>query len=87
MMEIQMQDLRNYNATLQSMVNQQVIPKPEVCFWENIKPHMKVIAKRLILGSDSTRNRPFPREEQMKETILDAFNVSATDTNTRRVFE
>jgi hypothetical protein len=66
MMEIQMQDLRNYNATLQSMVNQQVIPKPEVCIWENIKPHMKVIAKPLISGSDPTRNRPFPREEHMK---------------------
>jgi hypothetical protein len=51
---------------LQSMVNQQVIPKPEVCIWENIKPHMKVIAKPLISGSDPTRNRPFPREEHMK---------------------
>lgn len=85
-LESQVQDLRSHITSLQSVINNQVSVKPDVCTWEKIKPHMKVLSKQLILGLDPQKNRPYPRDDHIKEAILEEFNVLPTDTYTRNLF-
>ena len=88
-LEAQINDLRANNRLLQALVNNQVNenPTPDVAKWELIKPHMKKISKKLMLGVDPTRNRMFPEEEHMKEEILAVFNVGEGDIFKRSAFE
>jgi len=48
---------------------------------------MGAIAKCLMLKLDPTKNRPFPREEHIKEAILEAFDTFLIDNMTRKVFD
>jgi len=88
-LEQQVQDLKDQNALLKTLVHKITYdePKPEVARWELVKTHMAAISKRLMLGLDPKKNRPFPREEHIKEAILEAFDTSPTDSMTRKVFD
>jgi len=87
--ELQVQDLREENALLKSLLQKNAFedPKPEVARWEFVRTHMPGIAKQLMLGLNPRKNRPFPREEHMKEAVLEAFNTPLSDTITRKVFD
>ena len=88
-MELQVQDLREQNALLKSLLQKNIFdePKPEVARWELVKTHMAPVAKQLMLGLNPRKNRPFPREEHMKEAILEAFGTSISDSVTRKFFD
>lgn len=88
-LEQQVQDLRDENAFLKTLAHKNVHDesKPEVARWELVKAHIEAIAKRLMLGLDPRKNRPFPKEEHIKEAILEAFDTPPTNTMTRKVFD
>ena len=88
-LEAQIQDLWSTNRLLQSLLNNQLCkaPCPKVARWECIKPHMKSISKRLMLGLDPVRCTMFPKTKYIKATILDAFHVAEDDFPKRNIFE
>ena len=88
-LEAQIQDLHSNNRLLQSLLNNQLseAPRPEVARWECIKPHMKSISKRLMLGLDPIRCMMFPKIEHIKAAILDAFHVAEDDFPKKNIFE
>lgn len=87
-LEGQTQDLRTHNRLLQGPLNQHIHknPLPEVATWEVVQPPMKGISKRLMLGLDLVKTRMFPRDEHIKQGILDVSNVGEGDTITRSAF-
>jgi len=87
--ELQNQDLREQNSLMKTLLQRNLLdePKPEVARWELVKKHMAPITKRLMLGLNPRKNRPFPREEHIKEAILEAFDTSVSDTVTRKIFD
>lgn len=83
----QVAELKGQNKLLQLMVERQSFQAiPPVCEWTSILPHMRRLPKELMLGLDPEINRMWPREEHVKEAILDLFDVGVEDTRMRKQF-
>ena len=84
----QVAELKAHNQLLQSLLDRQsLLAVPRVCEWTSILPHMRVLPKQLMLGLDPEKNRMRPREEHVKEAILDSFDVGVDDTCLRKQFD
>ena len=47
-----------------------------------MKIHMNALIKNLMFGLDPKKNRPFPKNEDIKETISKDFGIARTNTIT-----
>jgi hypothetical protein len=89
MLQQQIADLRAHNEALQAQIDTHNFSRVpyQVCSWQHISPHMRILPKRLMLGLDPERSRIKPEEEHIKDSILEVFDVPANDRKQRKAFD
>ena len=81
------EELKARNVQLQRMVNRELsLHRHEITKWPAVRKQLSQELKRLILGLNPLLHRPYPKDKDVQNAILRAFNIRPTDIDVRNAF-